>query len=244
MTYIIGARCTDGVVLIADRKILRGTIPSYKKKLVEVLPRVIMGGAGNVGIIDRLSQNIKQMVFEKSIQTHHELLVYLEKESLELYNNYPHVGNFEILIGFQTGNMAQLHNILPYLKFAEPVKGYTTIGNGTQYGSLLLQKFWDDDMSMKNFAKIATLSINYVIESNLDDAVGGDTNVWFIPDIPVSPDDQSYVDPKYVPRKATDEELKEMKAYSDEKLTRLNEFLDDLIKKNDIKFHLPENTNM
>ena len=238
MTYIIGARCVDGVVLIADRKILRGTTPFHREKLIDVLPSVIIGGAGAVGLIDRFSEDIKQRVNLGEIQDHNQLLEYVEDQSLIMYDRYPQVGSFQMLIGLQNGNRAQLYNILPNVRFAEPVKQYFAIGSGTEYGSLLLQKFWNDNITMKNFAKVATLSINYVIESNLDDAVGGNTSVWFIPDILESFKDPSLIDSKYVIRKATLGELEEMKVYSDEKLAGLAQFLDDLVKEDESKLPL------
>ena len=84
MTYIHGARCVDGVVLISDQKILRGNTPSYKEKLTQVLPSVIMGGAGTTGLIERFSDEIKQQVQNGQIKNDAELLVFVENRSAEL----------------------------------------------------------------------------------------------------------------------------------------------------------------
>ena len=62
MTYILGARCTDGVVLVSDTKVSGGNIPSCKEKLTPILNNVIMGGAGPLGLINILSDEIKEQV--------------------------------------------------------------------------------------------------------------------------------------------------------------------------------------
>ena len=74
MTYILGARCVDGVVLVSDQKRLRGNIPSYKEKLMQVLPSVVMGGAGTSGLIERFSDEIKEQVQNQQITQYIQLL--------------------------------------------------------------------------------------------------------------------------------------------------------------------------
>src|SRR5574338_355481 len=88
MTYILGARCADGVVIIADEKLLRGNIPSYQEKLMRVLPTVIMGGAGTTGLIERFSDEIKLEVQNQRITTDAQLLQFVEDRSLQLSQKY------------------------------------------------------------------------------------------------------------------------------------------------------------
>ena len=55
MTYIVGARCSDGVVLIGDTKVTidSGADYAYSKKITIPLGNVVMGSAGILGTIQR-----------------------------------------------------------------------------------------------------------------------------------------------------------------------------------------------
>ena len=131
MTYILGARCVDGVVLVSDQKRLRGNTPSYKEKLMQVLPSVVMGGAGTSGLIERFSDEIKEQVQNQQITQYTQLLQFVENRSIELSQTYaPRVGHFEILIGVRAVDTAQLYNIVTQQGFAEPVKEHVAIGSG------------------------------------------------------------------------------------------------------------------
>ena len=54
MTYILGAKCKDGVVLIADTKVTieEGADYTYSKKLTNPLTTIVMGAAGIGGYIE------------------------------------------------------------------------------------------------------------------------------------------------------------------------------------------------
>lgn len=52
MTYIVGAKCTDGVVLVGDKKITlgEGTEHSYAKKIFSPLTSIVIGSSGASGM--------------------------------------------------------------------------------------------------------------------------------------------------------------------------------------------------
>ena len=229
MTYILAARCKDGVVLASDQKVLRGNVPSHKEKLMQVLPTVILGGAGASGLIERFSDEIKAEVNNERITNDVQLLQFVEDRSVQLSQTYaPRMGHFEILIGMRAGPSAQLFNIITQSGFAEPVKKHAEIGSGVPYGSFLLEKLWHKDMTMMDFAKVAHMAISYVIDLRLDDNVGGEPQVWFVPDVTERVDFQEELEEKYPIRKADTAELTEMQKYSQEKMSRIKAFLDEL----------------
>ena len=56
MTLIIGARCKDGVVFIADKKAVEGTEITSQKK-ISILPLgIVVAGAGTLEMTDKLFQ--------------------------------------------------------------------------------------------------------------------------------------------------------------------------------------------
>ena len=139
------------------------------------------------------------------------------------------VGHFDILIGMRAGPTAQLFNIITQSGFAEPIKEYTAIGSGVPYGSFLLKKLWRKDMATMDFAKVAHMVISYVIDLKLDDFVGGKrAGLVAIPDVPERVDSQEEIEKGYPIRKANSTELTEMQKYTEEKLSRIKSFLDEL----------------
>ena len=67
MTLILGARCIDGVVLVADKKITKaneiGSISfEYKRKLHGELGHVIFGVSGSTDTFELIVNEIKERI--------------------------------------------------------------------------------------------------------------------------------------------------------------------------------------
>jgi 20S proteasome alpha/beta subunit len=61
MTYILGARCSDGVVLVADTKITidEGAKFAYGKKLFKISDAVVMGASGISGFFSSFQNRVE-----------------------------------------------------------------------------------------------------------------------------------------------------------------------------------------
>ena len=77
MTYILGARCKDGVTLVGDTKVTGdgGADFAYEKKItVQPLTNIVMGSAGIGGLYkefqNRIVSAILQMEKEKERNSH------------------------------------------------------------------------------------------------------------------------------------------------------------------------------
>ena len=221
MTYILGARCTDGVVLVGDQKISGGDAPYYEEKLIEIMPSAVVGGAGTAGLIDRFSDKLELQISNQEITNHDELIESVEERSFELVKKYEHrVGDFDIIMGVRKHDRSELYNIVTRDGFAEPIKKHIAIGSGESHGALLLKALWHENMSMLDFAKLGYFLIEYVAHFELDDSVGGDITVWFIPDILEKTKNEKKVkklQQKYKARLANKNEIVTMKKYSDKK---------------------------
>ena len=70
MTYILGARCCDGVVLVGDTKITieEGTRFTYGKKLFKPLRSVVMGASGISGFYSSFQNRMIVHVNEEESQ--------------------------------------------------------------------------------------------------------------------------------------------------------------------------------
>ncbi len=57
MTLIIGVKCTDGVVIAADSKAIRGDDETHQQKVTAYFENnVILGISGNPNILDKLNR--------------------------------------------------------------------------------------------------------------------------------------------------------------------------------------------
>lgn len=223
MSYILGARCTDGVVMIADQKTSCEGTPSYnEEKIVEILPGIIVGGSGMVGFIERILDDVRDK-FEYEEFNPNLVVEFIEQRCVEMIKKYDKVKeDFGFLVALNT-NVSKLYSIDGEHGFADPIKRYTGIGSGEPHGSLLNEKLWKPDMSMLEYAKIGYFLVKFVINTKADDGVGGEPIVWFLPD-----GDATHLTGSC--RKATPDEIKIMEEYANNKLIIINKCIEDLRK--------------
>jgi 20S proteasome alpha/beta subunit len=60
MTYILGANCTDGVVLVGDRKITldNGAAHEFEDKLFVLTPWMVVGSSGISGLFEKFREKL------------------------------------------------------------------------------------------------------------------------------------------------------------------------------------------
>ncbi len=189
MTYILGSICSDGVVLVADRKVTLGGGASseYEDKLFSDIFWMVVGSSGISGLFEkfreRLSSKINTPDWDKTIPT---LTSHIEVITRELNTQYREVLGgevFDVLLGIRTTTDALLKYVHP-IGFAEGVRRYKVIGHGEPYGSSFLKQWWRSDMTMLDVAELGSFIIKYIQECELDNTVGvgnGYPQVWTIP---------------------------------------------------------------
>jgi 20S proteasome alpha/beta subunit len=181
MTLILGARCTDGVVISGDRKIVdlaTRDLIRYSTKLFGALRNVIFGYAGSedmfrvflryiVGDLvilrddpDRYTNN---NLFQKLSNTMHILRKIRNRQDFAL----------EIMVARQFPNDGQsdlyfLNSFGNYDRITE----WRVIGQGEVIARPLVQNNWNTDMEMKEFAELSYCIIKYIEEKKLNDSVG------------------------------------------------------------------------
>lgn len=205
MTYILGARCKDGVVLVGDTKVTvdGGADYAYEKKITFPVYNVVMGSAGIGGLYkefqNRVLTAIVQMEKERLsneeegfpfITTDAEFSVLLSNVIREMhfqYGNDSHIidSNLMILCASRISPSVQLTTVTGY-GFPEPVNGIRAIGHGEPYASLFQKKLWKKDMTMEQTAKLGLFIIKFIEEMKLDSTVGYDKE--FLPQIVYVPD--------------------------------------------------------
>jgi 20S proteasome alpha/beta subunit len=113
MTYIIGARCVDGVVLVADRKVTGG-IKNYTDKIrpMQYFPDIIFASAG----IEPLSQEFLEEVQYKAMRQNKDIENY-NKEHPEnprtfIMNDLKHI--FALALKKMKNVYSEIENQIPF----------------------------------------------------------------------------------------------------------------------------------
>jgi len=202
MTLIIGARCKDGVVIIGDKKVSEGT-SSFPGKKITIMPfGVAIGGAGMTDLIDKFGIRLKNYFNQRTIEIDglkqrgeiprdagiydaiddfvNDCEAILKKIKEDYREISPSLG---LLMGFRNGNDAELHYLDMFYGVDSVRKSFMSIGSGSPYANFFLRELWDENLTMKQMAKIGVFIINYISEKELDDAVGYGYQIVEIPDL-------------------------------------------------------------
>jgi 20S proteasome alpha/beta subunit len=200
-TLILGARCVDGVALVADTKITTiydvGRRYSYGKKITGELEGILTGFSGHKGVFEVFAMTLRDYV-KSTTETNREkflaqYMTGLRKEpdfspSLEqvkfqitriqndFYNrNKKH--RYRVLMGV-SGQHLDGKSMLYYfdtdgscMPESEPV----AIGHGSPYATYFLRLYWKSGQTtMNQFAQLGDFIIRYVSNDKimLDDSVG------------------------------------------------------------------------
>ncbi len=189
MTYILGSRCSDGVVLVADRKVTLGggATHAYEDKLFSDIFWMVVGSSGVSGLFEKFREKLQTTITDpKWDKTVPAFTTQIELITRELNAQYREVLGgqvFDVLLGVKTTAEAVLKYIYP-IGFAESVRKYKVIGHGEPYGSFFLKQWWRPEMTMLEVAELGFFIIKFIQECELDNTVGigeGYPQVWLIP---------------------------------------------------------------
>ena len=194
MTYILGANCSDGVVLIADRKVRFAENLShtdYRKKLFgfpsNLYYPIVVGCAGSTIISDQFGDDILiiaknyqgTIIFDKFIR---ELTSKIKEYFETTYKDKFKSEEFEIVIA-----------ILRHI----PGEGYPIniakdryVVCGSESGIIrtrtMFQPLWCRGLNMIQAGEFGYFFIRYLERYHLDDLVGTEMDskpqIWYIPD--------------------------------------------------------------
>lgn len=159
MTYILGSKCSDGVVLVGDRKITLdgGATHEYEDKLFAEGPWMVIGSSGVTGLFDKFREALATWVASpKNDNTLVGLTTQIEIITRDLNTSYRSVLGgqvFDVLLGIKPTIGTSLKYIHPS-GFAEEVRRYKVIGRGEPYGSYFLKHWWQPNKTMLEVAEL------------------------------------------------------------------------------------------
>jgi 20S proteasome alpha/beta subunit len=168
ITFILGARCIDGVVLVADRKITKiNEICSisfeYKRKLHRELRHVIFGVSGSTDTFEFFVDEIKNRINQGDVTLENVTNIISDKV-LEI-NDKRHFNKdlfFCLLVGVQ---YPQKPTTLTYVigdGDKRLVNTYTSIGIGSVFAEPFLKNIWNSNLKMSSIAALGWFIIKYI----------------------------------------------------------------------------------
>jgi 20S proteasome alpha/beta subunit len=199
MTYILGADCSDGVVLVGDTKITvrTGSECSYSKKfdmplntvkIHKPLNTVVMGSTGIAGLYNEFKDKILFKVFEKETgQKNISNPIYETEEGCrnlisevikKMAIDYGRscelrMCDFSIICASRINGLeASLTLFSPY-GYSDQIRAkYMQIGSGALYGEMFLRSLWNPLWTMEHTAKLGIFIIMLIMYLKLDLRVG------------------------------------------------------------------------
>lgn len=231
MTFIIGMRCKEGIVIASDSMVLRGTETTEEEKIFSLPNGIVIGASGTTGFFDKFLLEINQKITEQSIRTFQDLLYAVDGCLSKLCQIYG-TTDLEVLMAVPgtVGETSLYHAI--NTGYSEKVKSYFAIGHGATYGAFLIKKLFKKDMKMVDGAELGILIVEFFNKFKIDNSVGGEPQVWYIPDKPndftvLKEDEQQ----KFLSRKISNGELTELKKKAKIKMDTFDGKFDELFKK-------------
>jgi 20S proteasome alpha/beta subunit len=209
MTLIIGIRCSDGIVIGSDQKILRGGEAEYSNKIFVIDNAVALAIEGLTGIRDDFLYLLRiELDRRRGVDTLYEMKVIAEDIVATLAERYRERIKEESPIGVLMAGRERLITgkaIMYYIHgvgYGEQVEFLCT-GHGGPYATTFAKFLLKKDLDCVENAKRIAFIISWVAE-DVDVTVGGDPNVAIIRDWekPQPPSEKEpvieYLDPKTI----------------------------------------------
>jgi len=177
VTYILGAKCIDGVVLVADKKVIYdGHRIRYQRKLFSIGDFTIIGAAGPVSSFEKFKAELELIVREYDINVEvNSFMKQIEEITQDVNDAYMHKlhrEEFELLVAIHSPKTGITLQYVAPRGYSEEVTTYRAIGEGEQYGSVFLNQLWDEGISMVEAGELGYRIINYIEKLSLNDSVG------------------------------------------------------------------------
>lgn len=183
-TLIIAARCKDGVVMIADRRTMRGTETREEKKINEFY-KVSVAFAGLTGLRDKFLETVDGVLQAARAVNLSEAIIGVEDTMALISDRYKtRLGEDAQIIALLAGlehlnsGKAKLYHIFGS-GYAEEID-FLCMGHGARYATSIAQGIYHQGLTMETMAEIGIFIVNWVEE--LDSSVGGIPDVVFVKD--------------------------------------------------------------
>lgn len=207
MTYLLGSKCIDGVVLVGDRKVIteKNRI-RWEDKINSPFFPVVWCSAGYQEFSDSFENQVNSKIGRfrwdkpKEPLTFEDFAIFLQQAYQDMIalhgEDEIRFGGLSVLVAQRPKRFSELWVVDGHRPIKKEAR-YYAIGSGEQYGELFLSKLWNEQLSMKEVAVLGCFVIKTIEDFQLDESVGvGEKRpqVWFIPDNPPTVDTEEAKD--------------------------------------------------
>lgn len=186
MTYIFGTRCEDGIVIVADKKIVEsnGDV-RYENKTKCYLQDAVWAAAGTREDFGWLGDQLEMRIGNKIDVPKLRPLI---SELIGERRRHGFLGPFDLLLGirYPLETRSRLFHFNDVGGSDEITASYV-IGTGEPFGRYFLKKHYSPQMPTYKAMALAFFIIRYIEIEDLDSTVGigpGTPTVWWVPDLP------------------------------------------------------------
>jgi 20S proteasome alpha/beta subunit len=224
LTVIIGAKCKDGIILVADRKLTyKDGRTIFRRKIFGDLAHILMGYTGDAEMFDIFRKyTVGEVMINRDDNKRYTIENLLSKVSKSI-KRFNEIGGkpFMALLVSHERNPPELYHIETNGNW-DSVKNYRAIGSGEKTADLFCKELAHNKIIMKDFAKNAFIALMYM------DRYCSGLGVGFEPD--GSPD----IKYLYYNKKeewASEKDIKMFRRYADDKLKQFKNSLDVILEK-------------
>jgi 20S proteasome alpha/beta subunit len=225
LTVVIGAKCKDGIVLIADRKLtMRNGEIEYKEKIFGDLEHVLIGYTGDAKMFDIFRKyTVGDVMIERHTTERYILDNLLSKvsNSIKTFNELVDYRPFKVLLVSHLEKPLKLYYIDTHGKW-DNTRNYKSIGSGEDMADKFCRGLDFDKITMKEFTQHVYLAIMFM--NQYCPALGVGVEPDGSPDI-------TYMDyNKEKDEPASDEDKNEYNKYSEKKLAEFDLAFEKIVK--------------
>lgn len=192
MTFILGSRCKDGVVIVADRKItsineIDSITFEYKEKIFAILRHVIFASSGSTHTFELFRDYLIDQVKSRQDITFDNAILKLTDIVLDINKkrDFQRKLYFELLVALQYDDKPSTLTWISGEGTNHLVERYYTLGIGGILVNHFLDTAWYPEINMEDAAVLAWFLIKYIEDFKLHSSVGvngGYPQIHFIPD--------------------------------------------------------------
>jgi 20S proteasome alpha/beta subunit len=221
LTVVIGAKCADGIVLIADRKYTNVElgIEDFRNKIFGDAAHFLIQFTGKLNAFDVFRKYILGDIVIKKDYTFSNVitrscdLVKKFNESIDAPSP-----KFEVLTALHQWNNSELHYINTKGE-DETVTRYKAIGSGRKTADIFCKKLEHNSITMKDFTKHAHFAVMYM--NKCCPGLGVGVEPGGIPDIKYLDYNEEW------DHEPPEQDILHFKKYCDEKLEQLDGILNE-----------------
>lgn len=229
LTVVIGAKCLDGIVLIADRKLTRKNgEPKYREKIFGDLEHILIGYTGDAQMFDIFRRyTVGDVMIERDESKRYTLdnLLSTVSVSIKAFNKLVDHRPFKVLMVSHREKPLELYHIDESGNSNKVSSGYKAIGSGEEMADMFCATLEFGKIRMKEFIKHAFLAIMYM--NQYCPALGVGVEPERIPDIKYLYYDQEW---DKEPAKDSPQDIEDCKNYANERLEQIRQAFERIVK--------------